>query len=158
MKSFEQEDRARFLQFVTGTSRVPLQGFSSLEGMNGPQKFQIHRDDRSTERLPCAHTWYDNQHCDNICYYYLFCAVLISWIYLLMRLTINYELNCCLPSGNALKDLDLPNNKYFMYIAYNTDYNARNYIILIISNLESYCAEWLGCVRNSMVLSLSSLL
>ena len=59
MKSFEQEDRARFLQFVTGTSRVPLQGFASLEGMNGPQKFQIHRDDRSTERLPCAHTWYD---------------------------------------------------------------------------------------------------
>lgn len=62
MKSFEQEDRARFLQFVTGTSRVPLQGFASLEGMNGPQKFQIHRDDRSTERLPCAHTWYDVYH------------------------------------------------------------------------------------------------
>jgi hypothetical protein len=35
-----------------------LQGFAALEGMNGPQKFQIHRDDRSTERLPAAHTWW----------------------------------------------------------------------------------------------------
>jgi len=93
MKSFEQEDRARFLQFVTGTSRVPLQGFSSLEGMNGPQKFQIHRDDRSTERLPCAHTWYDTVVLV-LTFVICFCAALISWIYLLTRLTINYELNC----------------------------------------------------------------
>jgi hypothetical protein len=50
-------DRAQFLQFVTGTSKVPLQGFGYLEGMNGYQKFQIHRDDRSTDRLPVAHTW-----------------------------------------------------------------------------------------------------
>lgn len=57
LRSFDQADRARFLQFVTGTSKVPLQGFGSLEGMNGTQKFQIHRDDRSTDRLPCAHTW-----------------------------------------------------------------------------------------------------
>ena len=26
--------------------------------MNGVQKFQIHRDDRSTDRLPSAHTWF----------------------------------------------------------------------------------------------------
>ena len=57
LRSFDQADRARFLQFVTGTSKVPLQGFAALEGMNGVQKFQIHRDDRSTDRLPCAHTW-----------------------------------------------------------------------------------------------------
>ncbi len=42
---------------MTGTSKVPLQGFAKLEGMNGPQKFQIHRDDRDTSRLPSAHTW-----------------------------------------------------------------------------------------------------
>jgi|SRR6218665_2832051 len=58
LRSFDQADRARFLQFVTGTSKVPLQGFAFLEGMNGTQKFQIHRDDRSTDRLPSAHTWY----------------------------------------------------------------------------------------------------
>lgn len=57
LRSFDQADRAKFLQFVTGTSKVPLQGFAALEGMNGVQKFQIHRDDRSTERLPSAHTW-----------------------------------------------------------------------------------------------------
>lgn len=57
LRSFDQAERAKFLQFVTGTSKVPLQGFGSLEGMNGIQKFQIHRDDRSTDRLPSAHTW-----------------------------------------------------------------------------------------------------
>ncbi|XP_055847251.1 E3 ubiquitin-protein ligase HUWE1 isoform X2 [Episyrphus balteatus] len=59
LRSFDQADRAKFLQFVTGTSKVPLQGFSALEGMNGIQKFQIHRDDRSTDRLPCAHTCFN---------------------------------------------------------------------------------------------------
>jgi E3 ubiquitin-protein ligase HUWE1 len=57
LRSFDQAERAKFLQFVTGTSKVPLQGFGALEGMNGIQKFQIHRDDRSTDRLPSAHTW-----------------------------------------------------------------------------------------------------
>lgn len=66
MRSFDQAERAKFLQFVTGTSKVPLQGFAALEGMNGVQKFQIHRDDRSTDRLPSAHTWY----------VFLFCFVL----------------------------------------------------------------------------------
>uniref|UniRef100_A0A915HS62 HECT-type E3 ubiquitin transferase n=1 Tax=Romanomermis culicivorax TaxID=13658 RepID=A0A915HS62_ROMCU len=56
LRSFDQADRAKFLQFVTGTSKVPLQGFASLEGMHGIQRFQIHRDDRSTDRLPTAHT------------------------------------------------------------------------------------------------------
>ncbi|CAF1080113.1 unnamed protein product [Didymodactylos carnosus] len=59
LRSFDKEDLAKFLQFVTGTSKVPLQGFAHLEGMNGPQKFQIHRDDRSTDRLPSAHTCFN---------------------------------------------------------------------------------------------------
>ena len=59
LRSFSQTERANFLQFVTGTSKVPLQGFASLEGMNGVQKFQIHRDDRSTDRLPSAHTCFN---------------------------------------------------------------------------------------------------
>uniref|UniRef100_A0A915ELL0 HECT-type E3 ubiquitin transferase n=1 Tax=Ditylenchus dipsaci TaxID=166011 RepID=A0A915ELL0_9BILA len=56
---FEQEDLAKFLQFVTGTSKVPLQGFSHLEGMNGVQKFTIHMDSRSSDRLPSAHTCFN---------------------------------------------------------------------------------------------------
>eukprot|EP00095_Tigriopus_kingsejongensis_P000124 snap_masked-scaffold450_size166944-processed-gene-0.5 protein:Tk00124 transcript:snap_masked-scaffold450_size166944-processed-gene-0.5-mRNA-1 annotation:"e3 ubiquitin-protein ligase huwe1-like isoform x5" len=59
LRSFDQTDKAKFMQFVTGSSKVPLQGFSALEGMNGPQKFQIHRDDRSTDRLPSAHTCFN---------------------------------------------------------------------------------------------------
>jgi E3 ubiquitin-protein ligase HUWE1 len=59
LRSFDQTDKAKFMQFVTGSSKVPLQGFGALEGMNGPQKFQIHRDDRSTDRLPSAHTCFN---------------------------------------------------------------------------------------------------
>ncbi|EUB60635.1 E3 ubiquitin-protein ligase HUWE1 [Echinococcus granulosus] len=58
LESFDQEDRARFLQFLTGTSRVPLGGFANLEGMHGPTKFQICRAAvSSTNHLPSAHTW-----------------------------------------------------------------------------------------------------
>ncbi len=58
LESFEQEDRARFLQFLTGTSKVPLGGFANLEGMHGPTKFQISRASvSSTSHLPSAHTW-----------------------------------------------------------------------------------------------------
>ncbi len=31
VKSFSQEERARFIQFVTGTSKVPLEGFAGLQ-------------------------------------------------------------------------------------------------------------------------------
>ncbi|KFD50140.1 hypothetical protein M513_08979 [Trichuris suis] len=59
VRSFDHADRAKLLQFVTGTSRVPLQGFASLQGMHGVQRFQIHRDDRSVDRLPTAHTCFN---------------------------------------------------------------------------------------------------
>ncbi|GMS94105.1 hypothetical protein PENTCL1PPCAC_16280 [Pristionchus entomophagus] len=59
LRSFEPEDRAKFLQFVTGTSKVPLNGFGSLEGMNGAQKFSIHQDSRTGNRLPAAHTCFN---------------------------------------------------------------------------------------------------
>merc|ERR1711884_99051 len=59
LRSFDQTDKAKFMQFVTGSSKVPLQGFAALEGMNGAQKFQIHRDYRSTDRLPSAHTCFN---------------------------------------------------------------------------------------------------
>lgn len=34
VESFDEERRARLLQFVTGSSRVPLQGFKALQGNN----------------------------------------------------------------------------------------------------------------------------
>lgn len=57
VRSFDQEERTKLLQFVTGTSKVPLEGFSNLQGSGGVQKFQIHKDFSSIQRLPSAHTW-----------------------------------------------------------------------------------------------------
>uniref|UniRef100_A0A0X3PV62 HECT-type E3 ubiquitin transferase n=2 Tax=Schistocephalus solidus TaxID=70667 RepID=A0A0X3PV62_SCHSO len=60
LESFDQEDRARFLQFITGTSKVPLGGFANLEGMHGPTKFQISRAVVSSiNHLPSAHTCFN---------------------------------------------------------------------------------------------------
>merc|ERR1711871_1334063 len=50
-----KEDMARLLQFCTGTSKVPLDGFKALQGISGPQKFQIHRAYGPLDRLPAAH-------------------------------------------------------------------------------------------------------
>ncbi|CAI9787771.1 unnamed protein product [Fraxinus pennsylvanica] len=59
VKGFNKEDMARFLQFVTGTSKVPLEGFKALQGISGPQKFQIHKAYGAPERLPSAHTCFN---------------------------------------------------------------------------------------------------
>ncbi|OAF68002.1 E3 ubiquitin-protein ligase HUWE1 [Intoshia linei] len=59
LRSFDASYLAKFLQFVTGTSRVPLHGFAHLEGMNGKQCFRINRDNRSKNRLPVAHTCFN---------------------------------------------------------------------------------------------------
>ncbi|XP_074367519.1 E3 ubiquitin-protein ligase UPL1-like isoform X2 [Apium graveolens] len=59
VKTFNKEDTARFLQFVTGTSKVPLEGFKALQGISGPQKFQIHKAYGAPERLPSAHTCFN---------------------------------------------------------------------------------------------------
>lgn len=59
VQDFSKEDKARFLQFVTGTSKVPLEGFSALQGISGPQRFQIHKAYGSTNHLPSAHTCFN---------------------------------------------------------------------------------------------------
>ncbi|KAJ5823167.1 E3 ubiquitin ligase domain of unknown function DUF913 [Penicillium robsamsonii] len=59
VRSFDKEERAKLLQFVTGTSKVPLNGFKELEGMNGVSKFNIHRDYGHKDRLPSSHTCFN---------------------------------------------------------------------------------------------------
>ncbi|KAL2147000.1 hypothetical protein VTI28DRAFT_1296 [Corynascus sepedonium] len=59
VRSFDKEERAKLLQFVTGTSKVPLNGFKELEGMNGVNRFNIHRDYGNKERLPSSHTCFN---------------------------------------------------------------------------------------------------
>ncbi len=55
--SLNTEERTRLLQFVTGTSRLPMNGFRELWGSSGPQCFTIEKwGDRT--KLPRAHTWF----------------------------------------------------------------------------------------------------
>nr|GEV63223.1 E3 ubiquitin-protein ligase UPL2-like [Tanacetum cinerariifolium] len=58
-QAFSKEDKARLLQFVTGTSKVPLEGFSALQGISGSQKFQIHKAYGRPDHLPSAHTCFN---------------------------------------------------------------------------------------------------
>lgn len=61
VRSFDKEERAKLLQFVTGTSKVPLNGFKELEGMNGVSRFNIHRDFGHKDRLPSSHTCFNRK-------------------------------------------------------------------------------------------------
>ncbi|OXA58661.1 E3 ubiquitin-protein ligase Nedd-4 [Folsomia candida] len=56
--SFDNEMRARLLQFVTGTSRVPMNGFKELYGSNGPQLFTIEKWG-TPDNYPRAHTCFN---------------------------------------------------------------------------------------------------
>ena len=38
LRKFSREELALFLQFVTGSAKVPIEGFASLQGMRGVQK------------------------------------------------------------------------------------------------------------------------
>ncbi|XP_067104674.1 E3 ubiquitin-protein ligase NEDD4 isoform X2 [Osmerus mordax] len=54
----DAEKRIRLLQFVTGTSRVPMNGFAELYGSNGPQHFTIEQWG-TRDKLPRAHTCFN---------------------------------------------------------------------------------------------------
>lgn len=43
VRGMSNEEKAKLLQFVTGTSKVPLNGFKDLEGMTGTTLFSIHK-------------------------------------------------------------------------------------------------------------------
>ena len=57
--AMDREQRALLLQFVTGTSKVPVGGFGELQAISGRQKFQIHKAYGDTDRLPTAHTCFN---------------------------------------------------------------------------------------------------
>lgn len=59
---YDEEMRARLLQFVTGSSRVPLQGFKALQGSTGaagPRLFTLHLVEVDVKNLPKAHTCFN---------------------------------------------------------------------------------------------------
>uniref|UniRef100_A0AC34QA34 E3 ubiquitin-protein ligase n=1 Tax=Panagrolaimus sp. JU765 TaxID=591449 RepID=A0AC34QA34_9BILA len=58
VRSLDQEQRSKLLQFVTGTCRVPVGGFSELIGSTGPQLFCIERVGKENW-LPRSHTCFN---------------------------------------------------------------------------------------------------
>uniref|UniRef100_A0A914UPW8 E3 ubiquitin-protein ligase n=1 Tax=Plectus sambesii TaxID=2011161 RepID=A0A914UPW8_9BILA len=58
VRSLDNEKRARLLQFVTGTCRVPVGGFAELIGSTGPQLFCIERVGKE-QWLPRSHTCFN---------------------------------------------------------------------------------------------------
>eukprot|EP00584_Thalassiosira_punctigera_P009619 CAMPEP_0172546206 /NCGR_PEP_ID=MMETSP1067-20121228/16000_1 /TAXON_ID=265564 ORGANISM="Thalassiosira punctigera, Strain Tpunct2005C2" /NCGR_SAMPLE_ID=MMETSP1067 /ASSEMBLY_ACC=CAM_ASM_000444 /LENGTH=894 /DNA_ID=CAMNT_0013333099 /DNA_START=107 /DNA_END=2791 /DNA_ORIENTATION=+ len=59
-EEFDQETRARLLQFVTGTSGVPSRGFSVLQGNDGSiRQFCIHGIKKENSLYPRSHTCFN---------------------------------------------------------------------------------------------------
>ena len=56
VESFSNEKKAKLLQFATGTTRVPINGFKDLHGSDGPRRFCIEKAG-TPDKLPVAHTW-----------------------------------------------------------------------------------------------------
>jgi len=62
VRGLEQENKAKLLQFVTGTAGVPVQGFAALQGNDGNiRKFTLHGDKNAKKEgtYPHAHTCFN---------------------------------------------------------------------------------------------------
>ncbi|KAJ3176920.1 hypothetical protein HK101_010335 [Irineochytrium annulatum] len=59
VKAMETEKKAHLLQFVTGTSRIPVNGFKDLQGSDGPRRFTIEKTAGDIEQLPKSHTCFN---------------------------------------------------------------------------------------------------
>ena len=55
IRSWPTERKSRLLQFVTGTNRIPVNGFKDLQGSDGPRRFTIEKSG-DPRRLPMANT------------------------------------------------------------------------------------------------------
>lgn len=58
VERFDNDQKLKLLQFVTGTSSIPYEGFAALRGSNGPRKFCIERWG-TVDALPRAHTCFN---------------------------------------------------------------------------------------------------
>lgn len=56
IRSWDAEQKSRLLQFATGTSRIPVNGFKDLQGSDGPRRFTIEKSG-DPNALPKSHTW-----------------------------------------------------------------------------------------------------
>ncbi|KAI4131684.1 MAG: hypothetical protein LQ338_001085 [Usnochroma carphineum] len=58
IQSWDAEQKSRLLQFATGTSRIPVNGFKDLQGSDGPRRFTI-ENSGSKNALPKSHTCFN---------------------------------------------------------------------------------------------------
>ncbi|KAJ2985624.1 hypothetical protein NUW58_g5431 [Xylaria curta] len=58
IRSWDGEQKSRLLQFATGTSRIPVNGFKDLQGSDGPRRFTIEKAG-DLGNLPKAHTCFN---------------------------------------------------------------------------------------------------
>ncbi|KAJ3033576.1 hypothetical protein HDV00_006062 [Rhizophlyctis rosea] len=58
LRTWDGEKKARLLQFVTGTSRIPVNGFKDLQGSDGPRRFTIEKSGEEG-MLPKSHTCFN---------------------------------------------------------------------------------------------------
>ena len=56
IRTWDAEQKSRLLQFATGTSRIPVNGFKDLQGSDGPRRFTIEKAGE-INALPKSHTW-----------------------------------------------------------------------------------------------------
>lgn len=63
VERFNNEQRLRLLQFVTGTSSVPYEGFAALRGSNGLRRFCIEKWGKITSLPRYVPTRIQNQKC-----------------------------------------------------------------------------------------------
>jgi len=58
IRTWDSEQKSRMLQFTTGTSRLPVNGFKDLQGSDGPRRFTIEKAGEITQ-LPKSHTCFN---------------------------------------------------------------------------------------------------
>ena len=58
VQQWPAEQRSRLLQFATGTSRIPVNGFKDLQGSDGPRRFTIEKSGEINQ-LPKSHTCFN---------------------------------------------------------------------------------------------------
>ncbi|KAG8826479.1 hypothetical protein FRC19_008833 [Serendipita sp. 401] len=58
IRNWPPERKSRLLQFATGTSRIPVNGFKDLQGSDGPRRFTIEKSGDPSQ-LPKSHTCFN---------------------------------------------------------------------------------------------------
>ncbi|KXS21640.1 HECT-type ubiquitin-protein ligase E3 Pub1 [Gonapodya prolifera JEL478] len=58
VQTWDGERKSRLLQFVTGTSRIPVNGFKDLQGSDGPRHFTVEKAG-DPGQLPKSHTCFN---------------------------------------------------------------------------------------------------